>query len=402
LSDRLKVLVVHNRYRSSSPSGEDRVVDQEAAALRAENHGVELFERRSDEIAERGVVGKALVAGQVVWSEQSRKLLRRHICRFRPDVVHVHNTFPLLSPSVLSAAQAEGVPVVATVHNYRLLCPSGDLFRRGAVCDDCVGRLPVPALQHRCYRGSLAATLPLATSVVAHRRTWRRAVSAFLFLSCAQRDRFRPYDLPPERVFVKPNFVPATSVVPAETDDLVVFAARLTAAKGVHLLMDAWDRFQAMKPGSLRLVVAGSGPLEHEVAEWAISRPSVEFRGILSHAECLSLLGRARASLMPSLWEETFGLVAVEAMASGVAPVAAAHGSFPEIITDGIDGVLFEPGNARALASVLCDIADRPERYRELGLAARATHARRFSPGAVIDQLVSIYRYAIAHPARSG
>lgn len=398
----MKVLLVHNRYRSSSPSGEDRVVDQEAAALRAADHTVQLFERHSDDIASRTPLSRVLVAGEVLWSSDSRRLLLEHLRRFRPDVVHVHNTFPLLSPSVLSACRAERVPVVVTLHNYRLLCPSGDLFRDGSVCHECVGRPPLPALRHGCYRGSPLATLPLAVGVVAHRRTWRSSVSAYVFLSNAQRDAFAGYGLPTGRVFVKPNLVPTGATVASEPEDFVMFAGRLTAAKGVELLMEAWDQFQAAPSSPLRLIVAGSGPLEDRVNAWAAARPSVECVGILGRDECSRLLSRARAAVIPSLWEETFGLVAVEAMAAGVPPVAPAHGSFPDIVTHGDDGVLFPPGQASALASIFDEISAEPHRFRALGKAAQATHTRRFSPGPNIEQLVGIYRFAIDNPVVAG
>lgn len=397
----MKILLVHNRYRSASPSGEDRVVDQEATALAANGHVVERFERFSDDIARRPLGSKALVPAQVVWSDEVRRSLHQVLRTFRPDVVHVHNVFPLLSPSVLYACRGAGVPVVATIHNYRLVCPSGDLFRNGEVCHDCVGRVPLPAIRHGCYRSSVLATMPLAVGAVVHSRAWRTMVSAYVFLSAAQRDLMAGGGFPPERLFVKPNFVPPPPVTQSRADDVVIYAGRLTASKGIHTLIDAWDRYRSRSPESrLRLVVAGGGPLEDRVRAWAAARPSVDWAGMLGRDACSSLFARARAAIVPSQWEETFGLVVVEAMAVGVPSVASNHGSFPGLIQDGIDGLLVEPGNACALAAVFEDIETNPQRYKALGQAARHTYEQRFAPDANIEQLIRIYQFATREPAQ--
>jgi glycosyltransferase involved in cell wall biosynthesis len=399
----LRILQVHNRYRSSSPGGEDRVVDQEGDALAIRGHVVERFERRNDDIDNWSLPRRALVAANVVWSDSARRSLRAAIDAFRPDVVHVHNTFPLLSASVLYACRAAKAPAVVTLHNYRLACATGDLFRDGQVCHACVGRLPIPALRHGCYR-SPVATLPIAVASTVHAHAWRTLPSAFLFISAAQRDILAPLDVPPERVFVKANLVPS-SIVPASVakesaHPFVAYAGRLAPAKGIRLLMRAWDAYTAGDEPGLRLVIAGSGPLDGEVAAWAAGKPSVDVRGMLSRADCAALVAGARAAIVPSEWEEAFGLVAIEAMALRVAPIAPAHGSFPELIRDGHDGVLFTPGDPTALAAVLRDIDVDPQRYSDLGRTARLTYEQRFDPDANITQLVATYEFAIANPSR--
>ncbi len=394
----MKVLLVHNRYRSSSPSGEDRVVDQEGEALVAAGHTVERFERSSDEIASWSAAGKALVPIQMLWNDDVRRSLTRTLRSYRPAVVHVHNTFPLLSPSVLYASRAAGIPVVATLHNYRLVCPSGTLFREGRVCHDCIDRLPWPGIRHGCYRDSVVATASMATGLLAHRSAWRTMVSAYVFISRAQRDIIARDGLPAERLFVKPNFVPWVAPVPVAPAHRIVYAGRLTEEKGISLLMEAWDRYIGRTDESrLQLSVAGAGPLESKVAAWAATRPSVQWLGKLSQEECASLVATARAVVVPSRWEETFGLVAVEAMAARVPAVAPNHGSFPELITDGVDGVLFEPGDADALAGVMCDVQARREFYEGLGRVARRTYEERFSPEANMEELLRIYDFAAEH-----
>lgn len=374
------------------------MVDQEGALLRAHGHVVENFERFSDHITEWSLARKALLPAQVVWSDQARRSLVETLGRVQPDVVHIHNTFPLLSPSVLYACRAERVPVVVTFHNYRLVCPTGELFRDGAICHDCVDRrLPLTAVRHGCYRGSALATLPLAAGLVAHRGAWRKMVSAYIFLSEAQRDIIALDEVPAARSFVKPNFVPFRPAPDVAPDHMVVYAGRMADTKGIPLLMEAWDRYSSeARQRPLRLVVAGGRPRQRLSGR---AEAAMECLGVLSRSDCLAVMARARAVIVPSAWEEAFGLVVVEAMAAGVPSVASAHGSFPELITNGRDGVLFEPGNACALAEVFRDIELDPERYAMLGRAARRTYERRFTPEVNVEELLGIYQFAIDNPA---
>lgn len=399
----MRILLVHNRYRSAAPSGENRVVDQEGEALAALGHDVMRFGRSSDEIEHWSMTRKASLPGRTIWSHESYRDLKAVLREHRPEVVHVHNTFPLLSAAVLYACRDALVPVVATVHNYKLSCANGAFFRRGAVCHDCAHGLPVQAVLHGCYRGSRAATAPVALSASLHRQAWRSLVSAYVFISASQRDLLSGLRLAPDRVFVRYNLIPRRSESRAARTPTVVYAGRLDEAKGVRLLMAGWDRYSGKsdKPG-LSLVIAGGGPLDGEVAAWASVRPSVDMVGHVSSGRCAELISRARAVLLPSAWEETFGLVAVESMAAGVPPIAAAHGSFPELITPGVDGVLFRPGDPAALGLAIADVEQNPERYEAYGHQARKTYEQRFDPQRSVEELLGIYRFAITHPAPRG
>ncbi|MFZ0666797.1 MAG: glycosyltransferase [Acidimicrobiales bacterium] len=390
----MRILVVHNRYRSASPSGENRVVDQETAALEGAGHEVRHFERSSDDIDSLSLARRALVPGQVLWSQSASREISRILGDFRPDVVHVHNLFPMISPSVLRACRRHLVPAVATFHNYRPMCASGDFFRNGSVCHDCVGRLPVPAVVHGCYRDSVTATLPLAAGITAHKQIWQTHLSAYMFISDAQRQLYASLDLPSERCFVKYNLVYPMEGT-AHPEPIVVYIGRLTELKGLQFLMDAWDRFPAK---NLKLVIAGSGPMEDEVQRWAASRDAVEFAGFLSRDQCAGLLKRARAVVVPSIWEEPFGLVVAEAMSASVPPIAPGHGAFPELISDGVDGVIYPSGDRDALARLFGEIEREPARFSELGQKARLTYEQRFHPDCNVKQLESVYRYACEHP----
>ncbi|MGH3076057.1 MAG: glycosyltransferase, partial [Gaiellales bacterium] len=158
----MRVLVVHNRYRSAQPSGENAVVEEETALLREAGAVVELLSVESDDIAGWPAAKRLTLPARVVWSRDGARAVRRAIAGFRPDVVHAHNTFPLLSPAALRAAHGTGVRVVQTLHNFRPLCPAATFLRDGRVCEDCLGRVPIPAVVHGCYRSSRAATLPIA------------------------------------------------------------------------------------------------------------------------------------------------------------------------------------------------------------------------------------------------
>jgi glycosyltransferase involved in cell wall biosynthesis len=392
----MHVLVVHNRYASAQPSGENKVVDQEVALLREAGHQVELFERRSDDIAARSLPGKVAIPLLVPWNPAVRSELAARLRADRPDVVHVHNVFPLLSPAVLAACADAGVPAVATLHNYTQVCPPGTLQRDGLPCTECVGSSPLPAVRHGCYRGSRLATVPLAVSMSVNRRRWWTGVERFFCISAAQRDVLVGAGMPAGRLAVKHNFVPEPGVRREGDGEHLLYLGRLAEAKGVRLLMAAWDEIGAGGGVGVPLVVAGTGPLEREVATWAAGRDDVRYVGLLDQAECRKAIARSVAVVAPSTWLEAFGLVVVEAMAAGVPAVAAGHGAFVELVEEGVTGLLHEPGEAASLASCLRGITAGTAGNREMGRAARRRYEQGFSPSVGLERLVEEYRTAIA------
>ncbi|MFG3041963.1 glycosyltransferase [Streptomyces sp. NPDC048330] len=397
----MHVLVVHNRYSSAQPSGENRVVDEEVGLLRAAGHRVEVFERRSDDIAARSLLSKAAVPLLVPWNPSVRTELAARLRDHRADVVHVHNVFPLLSPAVLAACADAGVPVVATLHNYTQVCPPGTLHRDGRACTECVGTATsLPAVRHGCYRNSRLATVPLAVSLAVNRRRWWSGVERFLCISAAQRDVLVRSGMPAERLTVKHNFVPDPGVGRKDDGEHLLFLGRLAEAKGVPLLMAAWDEIAAGGGLGVPLVIAGAGPLEREVTAWAAGRDDVRYVGLYDPEQCREAVARSVAVVAPSMARETFGLVVAEAMAAGVPAVAAAHGGFVELVEDGETGLLHRPGDAAELASRLRRIAADPARNREMGEAARRRYEDHFSPSVGLRRLEEEYRAATA--GRSG
>ncbi|MGA4847140.1 glycosyltransferase [Streptomyces sp. G5(2025)] len=393
----MHVLVVHNRYASAQPSGENKVVDQEVELLRAAGHRVEVFERRSDDIAARSLPAKAAVPLLVPWNPAVRTELAARLRSERPDVVHVHNVFPLLSPAVLAACADAGVPAVATLHNYTQICPPGTLQRNGRPCTECVGSVaPLPAVRHGCYRGSRLATVPLAVGLAVNRRRWWSGVERFLCISAAQRDVLVRAGMPAERLAVKHNFVPEPDVRRSAPGEHLLYLGRLAETKGVRLLMAAWDELAAGGGVDVPLVIAGAGPLEREVTAWATGRDDVRYVGLLDTAGCRQAIARSVAVVAPSTWLEAFGLVVVEAMAAGVPAVAAGHGAFVELVEDGVAGLLHRPGDSASLASCLRGITADPVRNHQLGQAARRRYEQDFSPAVGLERLVEEYRTAIA------
>jgi glycosyltransferase involved in cell wall biosynthesis len=390
------------------PSGENIVVDREAEALRQAGHEVEQFIRSSDEIAEFSNFAKLSLPFRVLWSNESYLAIREVLRSRRPDVVHVHNTFPLISPAVLYACERESIPVVTTLHNFSLICTAGSVFRSGSVCHDCLGkRLPWPALEHRCFKNSFAATLPRAGSIVAHHRGWRNLVSAYIFISNAQRATHQDLGFPRQRMFVKTNLIPPPVAGrggrPADSGartHAVAYIGRLDEVKGLPFLMRAWELFKKDNAASgLRLEIAGTGPLEADVTRWARGRNDVDCLGLLSSEECQQVMARVRGVIIPSQWEEPFGLVAIETMSLGTPPIAANHGALPELIEPSVNGVLFDHLDPGALASVLVDVDTKPEAYEAMGHTALKTYLERFDPEDNVRQLVTIYEFARANPA---
>jgi glycosyltransferase involved in cell wall biosynthesis len=387
----MRVVVVHNRYRSAQPSGENLVVDQEAAMLRGAGHEVIPYERESDEIERYPALRKALLPARVLWSPEDRQQLSALLAAKRPDVVHVHNTFPLMSPSVLAACRDHGVPVVATLHNFRLLCANAQLLRAGGPCELCVGHVPWRAVLHRCYRGSALASAPIAAGIQVHRsrQTWTAGITTFIATTEFVKGRYVADGFPADRIRVKPNLVPRPAYHRADTGEYALFLGRLSPEKGVDLLLDAWT------PRLGRLLVVGDGPSRSELeARAARHGDTVRFLGSQPHERSMQLLAGARALLVASRWYETFSLVAVEAYAHGVPVLAPALGVFPDLLRDGATGLLFTPGDVRDLRDKLPRMLD-PAASQRMGEAARRLYETTYTPERNLTALLAIYHDAI-------
>lgn len=391
----MDVLVVHNRYRSEQPSGENAVVDREVAALTAAGHRVMVFARHSDDIAAMSAPAKAMVVARVPWNRAVRTELAGVLRAERPDVVHVHNTFPLLSPSVLASCVDEQVPVVATLHNYAMICPPGTLYRDGRTCMSCVDSGPLTAVRHGCYRGSRLATVPVAVSTRVNRKRWWSDVARMFCISAAQREILVGAGMPADRLVVKHNFVPDSGVRRRGSGEHILYLGRITAEKGIPTLLAAWDELATAGGIGAPLVLAGAGPLSGAVTRWADGRDDVRFVGLRDREECHRLLADAAAVVAPSAWPEAFGLVVVEAAAAGVPAVASGHGAFVELVDDGVTGLHHAPDDPASLAKCLRGVVEDTARNVRMGAAARRRYEREFTEEVGVSRLLAGYRAAI-------
>ena len=379
----LRVLVVHNRYRQRG--GEDAVVDAEIALLRDRGHAVELYARDNRELEG---IGSLDAAAQALWSRRTAAEITSLCARFGADLVHAHNTFALVSPSLYWSAFRAGVPVVQTLHNYRLFCVQGMFRLHDRICEDCLGHLPWRGVTRRCYHDSAAQSAALATVVTLHRAlgTFRDRVTRYVALTEFCRRKFIEGGLPAERIAVKPNFVDAARPLERPRSG-ALFVGRLSAEKGIDTLLGALDR----APGSA-IEVIGSGPEEGKVA----AHPQVRARGWLAQPEVLERMRGASFMVLPSVWYECFPRTVVEAFACGLPVIASRVGALAELVEHGRTGLLFKPGSQRGLARSLAYAHAHPERMREMGANARAVYEARFSPARNYEDLMQIYQGAIA------
>jgi glycosyltransferase involved in cell wall biosynthesis len=378
-----RVLFVHNRYQH--PGGEDAVVDAEVQLLRSRGHEVETYVRDNRDL--NGMQPLDAFA-QTVWSRRTWSEITRVIAAFRPDVVHAHNTFALVSSSACWAASRAGVPVVQTLHNFRLMCAQAMFLRGGEVCEDCLGRLPWRAVTRRCYRGSSLHSAALASTLGVHRAlgTYRDKVARYIALTEFCRSKFIDGGLPASRVSVKPNF--AAIRPPAETPRARgLYVGRLAAEKGIDTMIAAVERL----PG-VTLDVIGAGPEQRKLE----GRPRFNVLGWLPQEETYARMRGASYLVMPSIWYENFPRTLIEAYGNGL-PVIASHlGSLLELVDHGATGLLFQAGSADDLARNIAWAEAFPAKMRLMGENARRQYEARYTPERNYDQLMAIYEDAIA------
>lgn len=379
----MRVLIVHNAYQQRG--GEDSVVEAERELLAVHGHDVSLYSRHNDELS--GIApGNAL--RQLFWSDRTFSDLGALQGNRRFEVIHVHNTFPLISPSVYWLAAKFRVPVVQTLHNFRLHCPQAMYLRNGAVCEECLGRIPWRGAVRCCYRDSFLQSSALAGMVTLHRAlgTWRSKVTRYIALNEFCRNKFIEGGLPAERIVVKPNFVdfPAPQVVDR---DGFLFVGRLSPEKGIRTLVQA---AREMKHG--QVAVAGTGPdagLLDGVA-------SMQALGALSGDEVRIRMAKFMALVLPSIWYENFPRTLVEAFACGLPVIASRIGALAELVEEGVTGLMFEPGDAAGLEQKMRWAQAHPQEMARMGRAARAHYEANFTAERNYRQLIAIYGEAIA------
>jgi glycosyltransferase involved in cell wall biosynthesis len=384
----MKLLAVHNYYQQAG--GEDAVFEAETQLMEDHGHRVIRYTAHNDQVWQ---LSAPRLAGKTIWNAAVHHDLVRLLKQERPDIVHVHNTLPLISPSVYYAARTVGVPVVQTLHNYRLLCPSALLFRDGHLCEDCLHRaVPTPGVRHRCYRGSRSASAAVAAMLTIHRAigTWRRDVDRFIALTEFAREKFVAGGLAPEKIMVKPNFTrdPETR---AGGGTYALFVGRLSPEKGYRVLLESWPRLAARIP----LVVIGDGPGTDEVAcAAAQAQAGVQLLGRRSAAEVRSAMAAARFLVFPSLWYETFGLTIIEAYAVGIPVIASKLGAMSTLVQHGHTGLHFRPGDPDDLVRQVEWALAHPAEMDQMGKNARLTYEAHYTPERNYAMLMDVYKLA--------
>ena len=384
----MNILMLHNSYQFRG--GEDESFESEVRMLSDAGHFVDTIHLNNDNVEE---IGRFQVALQSIWSKPSYDLVDRKL-RERPfDVLHVQNFFPRISPSVYSAAKKHGVPVVQTLRNYRLLCPSTILYRDGHICEECLHKtIKYPGVIHGCYRDSILSSAAVATMTAFHamKGTWRNAVDLYLCLTEFSRQKFIEAGFAPEKIVVKSNFVYPDPGPGEGNGGYLLFAGRLQPHKGVETLLAAWSRLKI--PGALKIV--GDGPLAEQVQEFAARNSSVEWLGQKNSTEVMELMGSALALVFPSEWYEPFGRVAIESFAKGTPVITSRLAGMAEIVSEHHTGLLFHPGDPDDLARKLEWAIRNPDALRAMRPAARRAYEEKYTVDENCGELVRAYQTA--------
>jgi glycosyltransferase involved in cell wall biosynthesis len=386
----MRVLVVHNRYSARFPSGENVSVGDEIAWLRGAGVTVTTLEATNDDIYEGGVTQRAQIALSSAWSLPARRRMAAALDADPPDLVHVHNLFPLLSGSVVAEAVRRRLPVVWTVRNHRSLCVAGTHSRDGAPCHLCRPGWRVAGIRHRCYKGSLATSTLLTGATAAFRSMARRRVTAIAISDSLRRWLIDEAGFPPQQVELKYNGIagPASGVAvpPAQRNRVILYAGYLAPYKGTPLLLEAWKNVTAP---DLELHIVGDGPSSDDVQAVAANDPRVRFVGTVPRPEMAQHFAAARAIVVPSAWDEPFGRLAAEALSYGRPVITTGLGGLREVV-DESTGWITGTDVAALTAAITEAAADEPLAPR--AAAATERHARLFSPEATTARLLDIYR----------
>ena len=388
----MKLLFVHNYYRTAAPSGEDAVARNERKLL--EDNGLEVipYEKFNDDLDDSSFFKRIHIGLEYAWSRHTFDEVTKLLERIRPDVAHIHSVHPQISPSVYAACQKAGVPVVHTLHNYRYICPGSLLLRDGKPCEDCIGQWPMNALRFRCYRGSLMATGALVGMIIYNRlrRTFVKEVNRYIALTEFAKSRLVAGGLPAEQIDVKPNFLPQIPRIRTERKKYAVFVGRLSEEKGIRTLLSAWRSVKG-----LPLKIVGDGHLRSELEVLVRNKSlDVEFLGALQREEVLAVIGTAILQIVPSECYEGFPMVILEANACATPVIASCIGSLAEVVRDGETGLHFEAGNPFDLAIKVNELMARPDFAANLGIRARTIFMEKYTSERNFKLLLDIYQRA--------
>jgi len=385
----VRILLVHNYYQQRG--GEDVVVEQELALLRQKGHTAELFSVHNDSI--QGLGQKAITGALVVYNPWAKAALAEKLREFRPDVVHVHNFFPKLSPSVFDACRRAGIPSVMTLHNFRILCPTSILFHNGEICERSLKHSAIWALPQRVYKSSLMATLPLVAMVDIHKwlGTWKRKVDVFIALTEFAKAKFVEGGLDPGHIIVKGNAVadPLNGATPNTAKRHgALFVGRLSEEKGIASLLTAW------KGMNYPLRIAGDGPLRPLVE--AAQAENIIYIGSQSRDQVYAEMQRAAFMILPSVCYEMFPMTLAEAYGNGLPVLASDLGGLKSLLDDGVTGLAFKPADPADIRAKARWAMEHPDKLADMGKAARAKYEAQYTADRNYANLMQIYERALA------
>jgi glycosyltransferase involved in cell wall biosynthesis len=391
----MKILIVHNSYQQ--PGGEDVVFKQEHQLLALAGHEVVTYQRSNWEVAEYSGLRRIELLTKTIWATDTKHKFARLLDQEKPDLVHVHNTFVMVSPAIFSACSEADVPVVQTLHNFRLFCPAATFFRDGHICEECVSHSLWRGVAHGCYRDSRSATAAVAMMLAVHRRrlTWEREIDCYIALSQCAKAKFIESGLPKERIFVKPNFVHPDPGEHSNRGEYVLSVGRLSPEKRVSTMLAAWNR---LRSSNIPLVILGGGPELERLRNEARSRglTNVDFRGHVTRAETLTMMKNARFLVFPSEWYENFPMTIIESFACGIPVICSRMGAMREIVQDGRTGLHFTTGDSADLAEKVAWAWYHPELTERMGCDARREFEAKYTAEKNYPLLLEIYRRALS------
>ena len=378
-----RILFVHNSYQHKG--GEDSVVDDEINLLRENGHDVFEYRVSNDKIKS---MNKLDLLKTTIWSKYSTQDIKKINDKFSPDICHIHNTFPLISPSIYWELDKKNIPIVQTLHNFRLACPQAMFLRDGKICESCLGKIPLQGIVHGCYRDSIAQTAVLSSMLVTHRilGTWKNKVTYYIALNEFCKEKFISAGIPPEKIKIKPNFVIKTNQEQHAREDYFLYIGRLSKEKGISTLLEAFKNLPNKK-----LLVAGDGP-EKSIL---MGHDNINCIGHVGKEQIIELLLKAKAIIIPSIWYENFPKIVVEAMAYGAPIIASNIGSLATIIEDNFNGLLFDPNNAESLTKKISFIEENENARLKIGKNALDTYEKLYSKQKNYSMLIDIYSDSI-------
>ncbi len=390
----MKIMMVHNTYREAG--GEDVVFESEKRLLEQRGHLVIPYVRSNMELQNASFFDRIAVAPRMVWSSRTRRELASILEAECPDVVHIHNTFMVISPAIYSACSERGLPVVQTLHNFRLLCPAANFFRDGSICKECVDQSLLRSVRHGCYRNSRGATAAVALMLAFHRAldTWRASVTRFIALTEFAKEKFIASGFPSDKLVVKPNFADPDPRERVGAGEYAIFSGRLVENKGLRVLLKAWEKLPAQYP----LHIVGEGPeraaFEAQAAESQLS--GITFRGRLSRDAAIEAVKGARFIIVPSTLYEGLPMCIVESFACGTPVLCSRLGGMTEIVENHLTGLHFNPGDALDLARVVDWAWNHPLELAMMGRAARGKYETDYTAEKNYSLLMGIYEQALA------